>query len=419
MILEKQSFSLQEYDSTSFITIKQLLGILEKAPLFKDDLIRVFEIDERATRVLQVGNAKHLLSAINTLDSQCEKIDFDSKIRDVQLKKMLDNEKALFDIFAVKENSLLVKNRSDILTVETRYNAKSDLLDYYNLNKFANYCRDNEYDDLLQNIKSYLQKKNLKNEEERRLRVLHKKEDNKFYLRAITSTNGYKDFGINFSAFVALIALSKYVEEQKQNIFINNFVVDDSNIYISFAFSQKTPVNKNLNLSFSLILDNDEVKRNAVSFNGLFMLEYIQNGKKSEVYLKPHGMKKEDSNYPIDLLSYQHRGSVENVFEKIKELPSLIDYFIKQTSKDAEKISAIKHPDDVRKYLSDKVKNAKKPEFKVYKEKVFSKLMSITVDSTFKLFELIREVEELFEHDDVISLNFWRTKLYESLVERK
>lgn len=419
MILEKQSFSRKEYDNSSFITLKQLVGILEKTPLFKDDLIRIFSVDDKKTKVLQIGNAKQLLNAINLLDSQCEKVDINSKIKDVQLNKMLENEKAIFDVFSIKDKTLLLKNRSDKLTVETRYNAKSDLLEYYNLNKFANYCRDNEYEDLLKSIKSYLQKKNVNNEDERKLRIVHKKEDNKFYLRAITSTNGYQDFGINFSVFVILISLNKYIEDQSQNVFIDNFVVDDSNIYVSFTFSNKTRVNKELSLSFSLILENDEVKRNAVSFNGLFKLEYLQNNKKSEVYLKPHGMKKEDSNYPIDLLSYQHRGSVENVFEKIQDLPKLIDFFIKQTSKDAEKISSIMHPDDIRKYLSDKVKYAKKPEFKIYKERVFKKLMSITVDSTFKLFELIREVEELFEHDDVVSLNFWRTKLYESLVERQ
>ncbi|RZL36926.1 MAG: hypothetical protein EOO96_06010 [Pedobacter sp.] len=79
----------------------------------------------------------------------------------------------------------------------------------------------------------------------------------------------------------------------------------------------------------------------------------------------------------------------------------------------------IKHPDDVRKFISNKVKNSKKPEFKVYKEKVFNKLMSVSVDNTFKLFALLRQIEDLFEHDDVISLNFWRTKLYEALVEKE
>ena len=45
--------------------------------------------------------------------------------------------------------------------------------------------------------------------------------------------------------------------------------------------------------------------------------------------------------------------------------------------------------------------------------------MKITVDNTFKLFELLRDVEELFEHNDVVSRDFWRAKLYEALIEKK
>tara|TARA_X000000368_G_scaffold349207_1_gene289207 strand:- start:49 stop:174 length:126 start_codon:yes stop_codon:yes gene_type:complete len=41
------------------------------------------------------------------------------------------------------------------------------------------------------------------------------------------------------------------------------------------------------------------------------------------------------------------------------------------------------------------------------------------VSTTFSLFELLRDVEELFEHDDIISINFWRKKLYEALIDRK
>lgn len=45
--------------------------------------------------------------------------------------------------------------------------------------------------------------------------------------------------------------------------------------------------------------------------------------------------------------------------------------------------------------------------------------MGNNVDNIFALFELLRNVEDLFEHTDVISKDFWRTKIYESLTEKK
>lgn len=74
---------------------------------------------------------------------------------------------------------------------------------------------------------------------------------------------------------------------------------------------------------------------------------------------------------------------------------------------------------DIRTHLANKVKHSRKLEFQKYKKRIFEKLMKITVDNTFNLFEIFREVEELFENEDVISRDYWREKLYESLIEKK
>jgi len=419
MILKKENFNAGKYESDTFITEKQLVSILDSCPEFKMDLLKIFNVDDKKTTVLKVGNSKQLIQALHSLDNQCQKIDLTCKMKDVHLKKLLEGEKATFEFFSVKDQYLVKKIKSDLLIAETRYNAKSDILDYYNLSKFANYCRDNQYDDLVDNIQEYLLDKNKTNVDLRNFRIVHHKSDDLFFIRALTSCGDYKDFGINFSVFVAIKSLANYVEKSQNEIFIDNFQVDDSNVYVSFAFSNKTKINDKIDLSFSLILENDEVKRSAVSFNGLFKLTFNDKANSGYLYIKPKGLKKDDNYHPVDLLSYQHRGSVKNVFEKIQELPDSVDFFIKQVSEDAKRIALIKHPDDVRKFISNKVKNSKKPEFKVYKEKIFNKLMSVSVDNTFKLFALLRQIEDLFEHDDVISLNFWRTKLYEALVERE
>jgi len=419
MILEAKNQRFDNFSVQDFVTTKQLLKVLEKKNEFRNDLIRIFKLDESKIDVIKIGNAKFLLDSIFQLDSQSEKIDITSKVKNIHLKKMLDEEKAIFEVFAITNDFILKENLSDILLVESRYSSKSDILDYYSFSKFANYCRDNGFEDLINSIKDYLNSKNANNEEEKKLRLLYRHEDKKFYLRAITSSQDYKDFGINFSVFVALITLGKYVEVSKNEIYINSYLVDDSNIYISFALKNEVKVNNNISLEFNLILENDEIKRNAVSFNGIFKLKYKDNNNVSEIYLKPRGIKKDDIDYPVDLLTYQHRGSVEKVFERIEELPELIEFFIKQVSEDAKKISSIKSPDDIRKFISNKVKYSKKVEFQIYKKVIYNKLMSISVDNTFRLFELLREVEDLFEHNDIISRNFWRTKLYESLIERE
>lgn len=418
MILKKHNQNFKENNSASFITQKKLLSLLENS-LFQEELMSLFEIKEEGNEVIQIGNSRPLIEAMLQLDEECEKTDIPVKIKDIQLKKMLEEEKALFEVFNITDESIVKKTKSDKLEVETAYSAKHDLLDYYNFSKFANYCRDQDYPDLIDIIKNYLKKKNMDNGDLKSLRLLYKKEENKFYLRAVTSVDGYKDFGLNFSVFVALIALSRYSLETKNEVFIDKFIVDDSTLYVSFTLSGEQAVDKNLSLSFNLILENDEIKNNAVTFNGIFKLKYRDGGKESEIFIKPKGMKKDEASYPVDLLSYRHTGNVETVFNKLKELPTLIEHFTKQVVEDAVKISQIKNTKDVRKHLAGKIKRARSSEFQKYKAPVFNKLMAMTVDNTFNLFEVFREIEDLFENDDVISRDYWRTKLYESLVEKK
>lgn len=418
MILKKHSQNFKENNSDSFITQKKLLRLLENSS-FRETLMSLFQINEEGSEVIQVGNSRPLIEAMLQLDEECEKTDIRVKIKNIQLKKMLEEEKAIFEVFHIADESIVKKTKSDKLEVETAYSAKHDLLDYYNFSKFANYCRDQDYPDLIDIIKNYLKKKNMDNGDPKSLRLLYKKEENKFYLRAVTSVDVYQDFGLNFSVFVALIALSRYSLETKNEVFIDKFIVDDSTIYVSFTLSGEQPVDKNLSLSFNLILENDEIKNNAVTFNGIFKLKYRDGGKETEIFIKPKGMKKDEASYPVDLLSYRHTGNPESVFNKLKELPTLIEHFTKQVIEDAVKISQIKNTKDVRKHLAGKIRRARSSEFQKYKTPVFKKLMAMTIDNTFNLFEVFREIEDLFENDDVLSRDYWRTKLYESLVEKK
>ena len=419
MIVDNISRNFDDFNVQSFVTTKQLLRVLDKRSKYKDELIRIFKIDETKNEIFKIGNADALINSLISLDNIIEKIDINAAIKDIHLKKMLELEKSTFEIFNISDDFILKQNKSDLLVAETLYSAKSDLLNLYNLSKFANYCRDKEYEDLIDTIKVYLKQKNIENNEEIGLRLLYKYDEEKFFIRAKTSSHVYKDFGINFSVFVALVSLSRYVDNSNNEIYIENYVVNDSEVYVSFSMTNVIKLDDNLSIGVSLILENDEIKRNAVTFNGVCKLKYSVNQKESEIYIKPKGIRKENLKYSVDLLTYPHKGSVEKVFEKIEELPKVIDLFINQVSDDAPKISALKNPDDVRKLIAGKIKYAKKAEFKEYKQKVYNKLMKITVDNTFKLFELLRDVEELFEHNDVVSRDFWRTKLYEALIEKK
>ncbi|MDY0931540.1 hypothetical protein [Chryseobacterium sp. CFBP8996] len=420
MILENQKANFgNDYDSESFVNVRQLTELWMKDQL-KEDLFELYSLQNKVSEPIKIGHSKSLIAALNTLDSQCKKIDIDTEVRNVFLDKMLDNEKAIFDILGINDKFILDKNKSsDLLKTETAYSAKNDLLDIFSLSKFANYCNGNEYEDLIEKINSYLKKKNINNTNPLKLRLIYRNEDGKFFVRAYTSANGYKDFGINFSIFVALMAINKYTAKTKEEFFVENYVINDSKLHISFRKKNETELNKNLSLRFGLTLENDEIKRNAVSFNGVFTLVYKKDGKQSEVVVRPKGMKSDEESFPTDLLTYRHQGKVETILERVEKLPQLIEKYINQISKEAKDITEKKNPDSIRELIAKKIKDGRKVEFKTHKQEVLKELNRITVDNMFKLFELLGSIEKLFDQEDVISVDYWRSKLYEALIEKK
>lgn len=420
MILENQKANFgNDYDSESFVNVRQLTELWMKDQL-KEDLFELYSLQNKVSEPIKIGHSKSLIAALNTLDSQCKKIDIDTEVRNVFLDKMLDNEKAIFDILGINDKFILDKNKSsDLLKTETAYSAKNDLLDIFSLSKFANYCNGNEYEDLIEKINSYLKKKNINNTNPLKLRLIYRNEDGKFFVRAYTSANGYKDFGINFSIFVALMAINKYTAKTKEEFFVENYVINDSKLHISFRKKNETELNKNLSLRFGLTLENDEIKRNAVSFNGVFTLVYKKDGKQSEVVVRPKGMKSDEESFPTDLLTYRHQGKVETILERVEKLPQLIEKYINQISKEAKDITEKKNPDSIRELIAKKIKDGRKVEFKTHKQEVLKELNRITVDNMFKLFELLGSIEKLFDQEDVVSVDYWRSKLYEALIEKK
>lgn len=420
MILENQKANFgNDYDSESFVNVRQLTELWMKDQL-KEDLFELYSLQNKVSEPIKIGHSKSLIAALNTLDGQCKKIDIDTEVRNVFLDKMLDNEKAIFDILGINDKFILDKNKSsDLLKTETAYSAKNDLLDIFSLSKFANYCNGNEYEDLIEKINSYLKEKNINNTNPLKLRLIYRNEDGKFFVRAYTSANGYKDFGINFSIFVALMAINKYTAKTKEEFFVENYVINDSKLHISFRKKSETELNKNLSLRFGLTLENDEIKRNAVSFNGVFTLVYKKDGKQSEVVVRPKGMKSDEESFPTDLLTYRHQGKVETILERVEKLPQLIEKYINQISKEAKDITEKKNPDSIRELIAKKIKDGRKVEFKTHKQEVLKELNRITVDNMFKLFELLGSIEKLFDQEDVVSVDYWRSKLYEALIEKK
>ena len=330
---------------------------------------------------------------------------------------MLEDEAALFTLYGISDLDLVKKLHADHIQVESRYSAKNDVLEIHKLGKFANFCRDNKWSDLLDYINEYI-RNHTKNDEFCSARLIRPIESDRYLLRAVTSDKVYRNYGINFSVLVALLSVNRYAISTKSDVFIDNYQIDDSRVYLSFRLGAPVRISDNLELSFSLILENDEIKDSSVSFSGVFQLMYTSGGRNTNITLRPNTFHYPgEMSYNTDMLTYTHSMSVEKVYDKISNLPLYIEKYVSQVAKYARAIIDIKNPNEVKSFIVEAVSKAKKDEFSKYKEDVLRKLAAIESNSIFDLFEALRSVEELFG-DDIVSREYWRKKLFTLLFSR-
>lgn len=417
-IIDKKTRNFTDEGSVqTMVSLEHAIAVLSKDNEYVDEVLNCFSVDRENERVIRIGNVRTLLEDIADLDSSAEKRDVRVKVRNIVLDRMLEGEAALFSLYGIDDPELCRLMGADHFQVETRYSAKDDILDLNKFSKFANHCRDKGWSDLLDYITRYV-KIHTDNEDYCSARLIKPVGSEGYLLRAITSDRAYRNYGINFSVLVALLALNRYVISTKANVFVDNYQIDDSRIHLSFRLGDQVRVADNLVLSFSLILENDEIKDSSVSFNGEFRLEYLAGVRSTHIVLRPEAFRDTDErSFNTDMLNYTHSMKVENVYEKITGLPLFIEKYVGHVSEYARNIIDIKNPGEVKSFIINTVNRAKKSEFLQYKDDVLRALASIESDSIFNLFEALRNVEDLFG-DDIESREYWRSKLFRMLFSR-
>lgn len=413
----RAKYSKEEPHSLS--SLQQVRSILSQDNEFVDEILNCFSIEdneESMRKPLDIGNVKQLLSDISKLDEQTKKIDATVSLKDIYLEKVLENDHVLFHLYGLKDNELITAIQADHLIVESQYSARTDIMEYYQFSKFASFLHANKMDEYAQQIWETL-RVNTNKDKRCMARLLYHIADDKYFIRAVASENGYKKYGVNFSVLVILLAVNEYVKKRQEHAFIESYSIDDSHVVLSIQFDRRIQLDNGMYLTLNLSLENDEIRQSSVAVNAEFRVVYKEDERESDIFLKPTSYQKEHDAYSEDMLTYSHGMKVKTAIDRISNLPTLIDKYINLVSKNAIAIQSIKNPQQVKEFIQQKVQNARKEEFIGYKQAVIEKLASIDVHTVFDLFELLRNVEELFG-DDIKSKNFWRQKLYDALINR-
>lgn len=122
-----------------------------------------------------------------------QKIDLPINFKNIYPRDYFEDGVAWFDFYGVNHPEIMKEEGSDYLCVETRYSAKTDFLDLFDLSKFGNHCVDKKWNDLMDYVMNYIRE----HEEDKIIsaRLVKVRDVEKYLLRAITSQTGYRDYG--------------------------------------------------------------------------------------------------------------------------------------------------------------------------------------------------------------------------------
>lgn len=414
----RKQYSQEEPNSLA--SLRHAKSVLSHDNVFIDEVMDCFSIeqDENSMKMpLLVGNLKQLLADISKLDRQCEKIDVSVNLKDIYIEHVLPNDHVLFNLYGIQDDILIKKIKADNIIVESEYSARTDILEYYQLSRFASFLHTAKLDNMAQEIWESLRTTPQIQDKKCMARLVYHIKDNKYYIRAITSEKGYKNYGINFSVLVTLLAINEYVKNNHEHAFIESYDIDDSRILMSIQFDRKIILSDDMYLTLNLILQNDEIRRSSVAINAAFKVVHKIGQVEKGIYIKPDKYQKEHGIHSQDMLTFSHGMNVKTAINKISALPDLIEKYITMISKEAVNIKSLKNPAHVKEYIQRTIQNARTDYFLGYKDDIVKKLANIQVNTIFELFDLLRNIEELFG-EDIKSKNFWREKLYDALINQ-
>lgn len=387
------------------ISVYEALNLIRKSEYF-DEIYEIFQIKEFENDFINIKGANLIVEQLIKSDEECLKLDIDCELSDVNIEKFTEENQIIFEFANIKDENVLKKTKSDLIYAESTYSVKSEYLnDMYQVEKYLDFCMKNRFQDIIKKNLEMLKEKNELNKKAKKFRLL-KREDNKYFVRGITSVDSYKDYNLRISLFIALIELHKLIKFKSHNYFVSSYSFTESDLKVTFKSSTAKKITNNIEIGFALELVNDEIRRDAVKFNGIFTV--IMGN--SEIYVKPEETK-------ASILSFTHSVNIDTIKEKLNNLNERINIFINDTVDDARSIKILEKPDLFREHLVQKIHNSRNVEFnKLYKAQIKS-LLSNKVKTIFELAEIFNNINIVIADEHISSLDFWRYKLYQVLMD--
>lgn len=337
------------------VKVAELITLVDNNPLAKE-ILKLLDVKSILGEIIQIPGSRDLVKIQNAINQKYHKEDLESDLNSISL---YSGEDFTINFNALEQNKYFVSLGTKQINTVPIYSATNDFFsELYQMEKYASKLIKDGYKDIVEaNLRMLKGIQTLT----KKFRILHDREEDNFYLRAIISLSSYFNYDNNIAIVISLLALHE--EMKKYDIKYRLKVCEYNESFISMFFeSSKAKELQNIGYVRNLIeVSNDEIKREALKFNGVCYISFKDsNNIDNELFIiRPQEIKSR-------ILSIKH-----NVLPKtaIEELSHISDAGNIHTSlfEDIATITQIKSPEQIKFLLKRKVESAKGDSIKVFR----------------------------------------------------
>lgn len=395
------------------ISINELVESLGVGNELNNALLKALGAESLKDEIIKINGAKQLVAIQKAINKRFYKEDFISSLDNIAVYR--EEGKLIFSFTDLSKSEYFSNlNLSSIDTIPL-YSSKSDFFSWlYGMDKYANELIKEGLDNILSYNLDLLRKQEI-GSRERKYRILRDLNSNQFYVRAIISLDRYNNYDNNIAIIVALIALHKKTKDSKVIYALNRIEYNESYLRIFFEEQGKKKLG-DLGFVKNLIeVSNDEVKREALKFEAVSVIEFIDSTKNhQELIIQPSSSP--HSKIKTKILSIAHSVSPEKFVEKLVEIDNSAKIHT-ELFELISGISKIQNPIQILHIVKEIIKNAKNESFKKHREGIQSIIDTHVVDNMIQLLTLFKKIE-LVTENDIEASEYVRFIIYQSLIER-
>lgn len=398
--IEKDDF----FNGDDGIEISKLLELIKESEYYKN-IIEHFQLNEDDQTKINIPGAKTLFNVLRSSNKKLQKIDIN-----VELQNIFFDYNSKFGIIFknINENDYLNQKNITVLKSYPIHSAEKDFFaNLYEIDKYASILLKNDFKDILDtNLELLKQKKQHK----KKYRLIHDTEENLFFLRAIVSTDRYYNYDNAITVVIALLKLHFETLTTKVKYELHFFEYNESFLKLYFKTSELKEIKGIGHLENTLLVSNDEIKREALRFSNICTIRFTSSNKEEQrLFIKPKDVK-------TKVLTITHGMGVEKAFLNLEDFVKSNENF-EQLFKEVETITKIKEHNQIVYLVRDKITNSNTDEIKKFKSEL-TKILLVDIKTTTQLLEIFNKLIFL-EGLEIDAKEYLRYLIYEALINRK